>query len=342
MSQPSKIFVSWPGYPVDDDDCGKRLASAGYKISLHPKLSTRSEDELLELVGDAVAAIASTDPFSRKVLDACPNLKVIARTGVGYDNIDIAAATEHGICVSITKGLNASTVAEHTLALLFALTRKVIEQDHWVKMGRWERTVKLSEIRGKLIGVVGAGEIGQEVILRLRAFGARILYFSRSGRMIEGAERALSLDQVLSASDIITLHIPLTAETKGIIDAAQLSKMKRSAFLVNTSRGRIVDQSALFAALTRGELAGAALDVFETEPPTFHLDSIPNLICSAHTAGLSDAANARITEAATSAVLDILAGKKIQDLINPEALRNYEESRISSWKLASDLKKAVH
>ncbi len=162
VPQPPKVFISWLGYPVNDDDCGKRLLGAGYRISFHPKVSTRSEDNLLELLGDAVGAIASTDPFSRKVLAACPNLRVVARTGVGYDNIDIAAATEHGICVSITKGLNANTVAEHTIALLLALTRKVVEQNQSVKMGRWERTVMLGEIRDKQIGVIGAGAMAKK------------------------------------------------------------------------------------------------------------------------------------------------------------------------------------
>ncbi len=148
--------------------------------------------------------------------------------------------------------------------------------------------------------------------------------------MIEGAERALSFDQLLSASDIVSLHVPLTAETQAMIGAAELAKMKRSAFLINTSRGKLIEQGALFAALKRGHLAGAALDVFEIEPPTFdNLDTIPNLVCSAHIAGLSDTSDARITKAATSALLDILAGRNCPDLINPEALRNYNKTRIS-------------
>jgi phosphoglycerate dehydrogenase-like enzyme len=324
--QQKKIFVSWPGYSTSDPETGKRLTDAGYEVVLHPKLGARSAHELDAMLSGAVAAIVSTDPFSREVIEAQRNLKVIARIGVGTDSIDLAAASERKVLVTITPGLNADTVAEHTLALILALIRKVVDQDILVKSGRWERVGDLTpcELAGRTVGLLGAGTIGRKVIERLAGFRVKILFFDPVVRQAELATRIESLPDMLRASDIISLHLPLTAETRAIIGPREIEQMKSTAVLINTSRGPLIDQAALFSALRKGCLAGAALDVFEEEPPSAGtVRDIPNLICSPHLAGLSHESIRRMAVSATDSVLAVLSGEVPPTAINARTANNW-------------------
>jgi phosphoglycerate dehydrogenase-like enzyme len=317
-----KIFVSWPGYSMTDPQTGERLAAAGYEVVLHPKLASRSPAELSEILGEAVGAIVSTDPFTREVIEKHRNLAVIARVGVGTDSIDLTAAKEHGVYVTIAPGLNADTVADHTLALILALVRNVIDQNESVKRGGWNRVGNLTptELCGKTVGLLGAGTIGRKVIRRLSGFDARVLYFDPFVREAEGATKVNSLKELLAVSDVVSLHVPLTIENRGIVGADEIHQMKRTAILVNTARGALVDQLALFSALKNGWLKGAALDVFEEEPPAFDvLREIPNLVCSPHLAGLSEESIRRMTISATNSVLAVLSGEIPAAVVNPLA-----------------------
>ena len=317
------VFVSWPGYSPNDPMTGGRLLAAGHQLNLQPKLGARSAAELREMLGDAEAAIVSTDPFTADVLAEHPGLRVISRVGVGYDSIDVAAADKLGVGVSITPGLNSETVADQTLAMILALFRKVVLQDANVKSGRWERVGALtpSELFGKTVGLVGAGTIGRAVLRRLAGFGVTVLYFDDFVPALDGAEKC-TLEDLLRLSDVVSLHCPLTPQTRGLIGPATLALMKSSAFVINTSRGPIVDQSALFDALRDGRLGGAALDVFEEEPPgAAALAGIPNLLTSAHMGGLSHESIARMTASATTSVLAVLSGEVPSTLINPDSVR---------------------
>ncbi|MDQ0473999.1 phosphoglycerate dehydrogenase [Labrys wisconsinensis] len=319
----ARIFVSWPGYSADDPETGGRLVAAGHELILAPKLGARSEDELIALSGDAVGAIVSTDPFTARVLAANPRLRIIARIGVGTDSIDAAAAARHGVAVSITPGMNAEPVADQTLALILALIRRVVPQDGAVKAGRWDRVGAHtpSELPGKTVGLVGAGTIGRAVARRLRGFDVSIVYFDRQAPDLEGARRLDSLEDLLAVADIVSLHAPLLPETRHLIDAPALARMKPTALLINTARGPLVDTSALFEALRRGTIAGAGLDVFEEEPPgEERLAGIPNLVCSAHIGGLSHESIRRMTISATDSVLAVLGGAVPPTVINPEVL----------------------
>ncbi|HEX6566863.1 MAG TPA: phosphoglycerate dehydrogenase [Chthoniobacterales bacterium] len=326
MNTPQKkIFVSWPGYSTSDPETGKRLADAGYDVVLRPKFGARSAQELEAMLDGAVAAIVSTDPFSRAVIEAQQNLKVIARVGVGTDSIDLAAASQRKILVTNTPGLNADTVAEHTFALMLALIRKVVDQDTLVKSGRWERVGDFTpgELAGRTVGLLGAGTIGRKVIDRLSGFGVKILFFDPIVRQADPATRIDSLPEILRISDILSLHLPLTAGTRLIIGAKEMEEMKSTALLINTSRGTLIDQAALFSALRKGSLAGAALDVFEEEPPpTATVRDVPNLICSPHLAGLSRESIRRMTVSATDSVLAVLSGQIPPSAINAQAVRN--------------------
>jgi phosphoglycerate dehydrogenase-like enzyme len=318
-TKPKKVFVSWPGYSISDPETGKRLVDAGYEVLLHPKLGSRSPGELQALLGDAVAAIVSTDPFTREVIQAQDRLKVIARVGVGTDSIDLVAATEKNVFVTITPGLNADTVAEHTLALILALIRKVVDQDALVKSGRWERVGEFTpgELSGRTVGLLGAGTIGRKVIERLTAFAVRILFFDPVISQAEPAIRVASVTDILRQSDIVSLHLPLTTDSRAMIGQKELEQMKSTAILINTSRGPLIDQAALFSALSQGRLAGAALDVFIEEPPSAAtIREVPNLICSPHLAGLSRESIRRMTVSATESVLAVLSGETPSTAIN--------------------------
>lgn len=320
----AKVFVSWPGYSPLDEDTGARLVAAGHELVLKPRTGNRTAQELAELLGDCDAAIVSTDPFTRDVLAGNKNLKIIARVGVGSDSIDHAAARELGVGISITPGMNAETVADQTLAMILGLLRKVVTQDQAVKAGRWDRVGEYAptELYQKTVGLIGAGIIGKAVIRRLLGFGVRVLYFDAMVDAVEGAERVGSLDELLSSSSIVSLHAPLLPETSELINAETIALMPKGSYLINTSRGGLVHQQALFDALRSGHLAGAALDVFEVEPPgAAVLAEIPNLIASAHIGGISKESVARMTRSATTSVLAVLDGNVPDTVINPDALR---------------------
>ena len=320
----SKIFVSWPGYSADDAQTGKRLVDAGFQLILAPKTGARSDAELIGLMEDASGAIVSTDPFTARALEANPKLRIIARVGVGTDSIDHGAAARHGVGISITPGMNAEPVADQTLAMIMALVRRVVQQDNGVKAGRWDRVGEHtpSELPGKTVGLVGAGTIGRAVARRLAGFGVNLVYFDQRVPHLENATRFDTLDALLSISDVVSLHAPLLPGTHHLIDAAALSKMKRSAIIINTARGALIDNEALFAALRNGSIAGAGLDVFEDEPPgEERLKDVPGLVCSAHIGGLSHESIRRMTISATDSVLAVLAGQTPETVINPSVLK---------------------
>ena len=319
-----KIFVSSPGYDAMDPETGARLTAAGYAIDLKPRTGSRTPDQLSELLEGAIGAVASTDPFTEDVFARNPQLRIIARTGVGADSIDLAAATRHGVAVSLAPGLNIDAVADQAMAMILALVRKIVLQDTTVKAGRWERTGAFlpTEMKGKTVGVVGAGAIGRAVMQRLAGFGVDILYFDPAVGGVVGATHVATLGALLAASDVVTIHAPLTPETKHLINVDTIARMKRTAYVVNTARGPLIDQPALYAALREGRLAGAALDVFEQEPPevTTFAD-VPNLIVSAHVAGISHEALRRLSTSATTSVLAVLAGECPPTVVNPEAVQ---------------------
>ncbi|QFI68720.1 phosphoglycerate dehydrogenase [Sinorhizobium alkalisoli] len=320
----ARVFVSWPGYSPADEDTGARLIAAGHELVLQPKIGNRTAEELATLLEDCDAAIVSTDPFTREVLAGDRNLKVIARVGVGTDSIDHDAAREFGVGISITPGMNAETVADQALAMILGLMRRVVTQDQAVKAGRWDRVGEATptELYRKTVGLIGAGIIGKAVIRRLLGFGVRVIYFDAMVESVDGAERCGSLEELLANSDIVSLHAPLLADTRELMNAERIALMPKGSYLVNTSRGGLVHQPSLFAALRSGHLAGAALDVFEVEPPGAEaLADVPNLIASAHIGGISKESIARMTRSATTSVLSVLNGEIPDTVINPEALR---------------------
>lgn len=309
------------------------LRSAGYELRLNRAGRLLTEAELAALVEGARALIVSTEPVTAAVMDrAGPGLRIIARYGAGIDNVDVAAAVQRGIVVCNTPGANDVAVAELTLALMLALARHLPAAHEAVRRGAWERPVG-TELRGKRLGLVGAGRIGLEVARLGRAVGMAVAYYDPVRR--PDAERELNLafaplDQVLAEADIISVHVPLTPATRHLLGARELSLVKPSALLINTSRGGVVDEGALLAALDEGRLAGAALDVFEEEPPgaSHPLVGHPKVIHTPHLGARTTEAVARMARDAVAAVLDVLAGRRPAHVVNPEVYGPDGASRV--------------
>ncbi|MEA2333334.1 MAG: hypothetical protein QOH58_3472 [Thermoleophilaceae bacterium] len=318
------VVVTWPTFRPDDPKTGGLLREAGCTIELAPKLGARTPAEVGLIMRDAVAAIASTDPFDATVFAAAPQLRVVARTGVGTDSIDIDAATEAGVVIATTPGANEETVADHALALILATIRRVVEHDASVRRGEWNRAGPLTpwHLHGKTVGIVGYGTIGRAVGRRLRGFGVEVLVCDPTLPPDSNVE----LDDLLARSDVVSIHTPLNEQTTELIGARELSLMRSEAILVNTSRGGLVEETSLAEALAGGRLRAAGLDVFEDEPPAFsRLLEMPNVVLSPHVGGLSAGSIDDMVTMATHAVIQVLSGGSPEGVVNPEAFERRRE-----------------
>jgi D-3-phosphoglycerate dehydrogenase len=257
-----------------------------FEVSSIDDSASRQFAEALSTADALIVRSATT--VTRELISLAEQLKAIGRAGVGVDNIDIPAATERGIAVFNAPGGNTVAAAELTIGLLLALARKIPSADASLRHGRWDRTAfRGVELWGKTLGLIGAGRIGGEVAVRCKAFGMGVLAYDpylTQQRAVEIGAQLVPLEDVLELADFISIHVPLTDETRDMVDAGALRRMKSSAFVVNASRGGVVDEPALAAALVAGEIAGAALDVYKTEPlPEENpLLRAPNLVLTPH------------------------------------------------------------
>jgi phosphoglycerate dehydrogenase-like enzyme len=316
------VLVTWPEYPSDSPHAGARLTAAGLTIKAAPTHADRTPDELSELAAGAVAAIVSTDPFDASVFRACPLLRVIARVGVGVDSIDLLAASQAGVAVTITPGANESTAADHTVALILAAVRRLAEHDAAVRRGAWLRSGSHTpwDLAGATVGLVGYGRIGRLVARRLAGFEVRVIV-NDPVVASPGSVRRVSLEQLLATAGIVSIHTPLTEETRSLIGPREIELMRPDAILVNTSRGGVVDQDAMIDALESGRIRAAALDVFATEPPQDQrLLRLPNVVLTPHTAGISEQSVRQMVQQATGSVLTVLDGEIPNGLANREVL----------------------
>jgi D-3-phosphoglycerate dehydrogenase len=260
-------------------------------VTIYTERGANEEAELIRRVRDAgvVLSLRAYSRFSKRVLEACPSLRMISIWGTGTDNVDLAACRERGVVVTNTPGVNANSVAEHTLALMLAVTRQIPAMDRGVRAGQWPRAL-LVQLDGKTLGIMGLGAIGRRVATLAGAFGMRVLAMTwgpDDGRAASVGARHVPLDELLRESDIVTVHLRLSAETNGILDRERLALMKPSAFLINTARGALVNRDALVDTLRDGGIAGAGLDVFYDEPIIGGdpLLSLPNVVFTPHNAG---------------------------------------------------------
>lgn len=295
-----------------------------YQVYTDPDL-WKKIPELKKILIDAEGFIVrNMTKVNAELLRAAKILKVIGRAGAGYDNIDIPAASQQGIVVCYSPEENAVSVAEHVFGLLLALARKIPAADRSVKNGGWERKKYHGhELMGKTLGILGLGKIGFRVALRAKAFGMRLLahdaYLSTTSLQVtESGAMLVSLDELLAQADFLTIHLPLTKETKGLLNRQAFQKMKPTSFLINTSRGEVLVEEDLYQALREGKIAGAALDVRGEEPPAKEspLHGLENVILTPHTAGLTYEAQEKVVAAVAEDVDRVLSGLPALRFVN--------------------------
>ena len=319
-----RVFVSrdLPPGPLE------ALRAAGAEVSLHPHDRPATRAELLAGVAEAEALLSQlVDAVDEELLAAAPRLRLVANYAVGYDNVDVPAASARGVAVSNTPGVLSETTAEHTLALILALTRRVVEADAYVRAGRWTgwspQLLLGTGLTGKTLGILGLGRIGRAVARRARAFGLELLYTGRTQRPPAESEGAswVPLDELLERADVLTIHCPLERETRHLLDAERLARLRPSAYLVNMSRGEVVDEGALVEALEAGRLAGAALDVFEREPEVHPgLLGRDDVVLAPHLGSATVETRTAMAQIAVDNVLDLIAGRPPRTCVNPEVL----------------------
>ena len=291
-----------------------------------------SREELIEKVKDKDGLLCLlTDKIDAEVMDAAPNLKVISTYSVGFDHIDIDAATKRGIYVTHTPGVLTDAVAEFTVGLLLAITRRIVEADAVVKNGKWDKPwnpyfLTGPELKGKTLGIIGLGRIGRAVAKKVKGFEMKVIYYDVYRN--EKAEKELGVEYVdletlLKTSDFVSLHVPLLKETYHMIGEKELKLMKPTAYLINTARGAVVDTDALVKAWKEGWIAGAALDVFEQEPlpPDHPLTKLDNVILAPHIASATIEARQRMAELAANNLVAVLKGEMPPALVNKEVLK---------------------
>ncbi len=268
----------------------KLLREAGLEVRFPPRPDISDEEETIRVLQGISATIAGGEPYSRRVMAALPDLRVISRWGVGVDRIEMEAVTRGNVAVTITPTANYEAVAEHAVALLLATSRFLVRRNDEIHRGLWKRECSLP-LREKTLGVIGLGRIGRSVAVRAKAFRMRLLaheaFPDREFARKHDIE-LVDLDTLLAGSDYVSLHVPLTEETRGLINRQTISRMKQGALLVNTSRGGLVVEEDLVDALKSGRLGGAGLDVFVQEPiqPDHPLLELDNVLVSDHTAGI--------------------------------------------------------
>ncbi len=307
----------------------RRLEEA-CEVDLYDGGSAIPRDELVRRVADKDALLCLlTDRIDREVFDAAPRLKIVANIAVGYDNVDVAAAAGRGIVVTNTPDVLTEATAELTWALILAATRRIAEGDRVVRAGRWSGWaldyMLGMQLSGKQLGVVGLGRIGSAVAARAPAFGMSVAAASLPGPPEAAPGRAdlppiamLPLDELLRTSDVVTLHVPLTPDTRHLIDRPRLARMKRSAYLVNTSRGPVIDEEALAWALGERLIAGAALDVYEREPLVHPaLLTLDNVVLAPHLGSATTETRTAMANLAVSNVLEVLAGRQPLTPVHP-------------------------
>jgi D-3-phosphoglycerate dehydrogenase len=322
--KPFKVYVIQGRSPRDFSDC--QAALAGVPAYLEALPFTRQEDEIIERAGDADALIVSSSPMTRRVMSALKQLKVVVRTGVGYDVIDVPAATDLRIVAVNIPDIWTREVANHALALLLAWNRRIPTLYNEVRAGVWQSQPPgpVGALHGETVGIVGFGNIGRAFARRVSALETHLIaydpYVDDAQFAALGVERVLSLGELAARSDYVSVHTLLNAETHHLINEVFLRQMKPTACLINTSRGPVVDEQAIIRALQEQWIAGAALDVQEHEPPAPDnpLSRLENVILTPHAAYYSTAAVAQVPRRCGEEVARALTGQRPLYVVNPE------------------------
>ena len=326
----NQIFISTSPYADHNKFPLEMLAANGFKFIVNPFRRKLTEAELIQQVLDIEVIIAGTERITKKVLDSAKKLRHISRVGVGLDNVDLLEAKKRGISVSYTPEAPAPAVAELTIGLMISLLRKIGEANLMMHQGKWERFMgrRISEIT---LGLIGVGRIGGRVLRRLRGFGApRILVNdlladqSLNRAVPELRLEWVSKELIFQQADLISLHVPLTLRTQGMVGPREFAAMKSDALIINTSRGGVVDEEALYQALKADKIGGAAIDVFEKEPYDGPLQELPNCLLTSHMGSMSQDCRTRMEIEATEEAIRFLLKKP---LLSPVPQEEYDLQR---------------
>jgi len=305
----AKVVVLARSFALASSEPMEILERAGLKVERKRSPEPENEAIVAELIKDAEAVIVGVDRIGKTVFECCPNLRVVSKHGVGVDNIDLEEAKRRGVVVTNAPGTNNESVADMAMLLILSCARCLPLLLENVKKKTWGSPVMGIELEGKTLGIVGLGRIGKGVARRALGFGMKVIYYDP---LVEEREfERVSLEELFSRSDFVSLHAPLLPETKKLVSEKLLGLMKREAFLINTARGELVDEEALFEFLKNQRIAGAALDVLSFEPPfESPLLSLPNVIVTPHVAAHTREANVKMGKIAAQNVVNILSGKK--------------------------------
>jgi D-3-phosphoglycerate dehydrogenase len=299
------------------------LREGGFEIAFPRRAFQLTEQELLDVLPGVKAVLAGSEPYTSRVLAANPQLRVIARCGVGYDAVNLQTATAQGVAVCIAPGTNQEAVAEHTFALLLALAKDLPNQHNALRTGHWPRRTN-QPLRGRTLGIAGLGRIGKAVAVRGQAFSMRLLAYEPYPDETFVAQHGVTLvplEQLLAESDYLTLHTPLTEHSRYLINKRTLARMKPTAYLINTARGGLVCEADLITALKAGRIAGAGLDVFEEEPPATinPLCLLDNVVVTPHAAGGDVESRDAMAASAARTIVALSRGEWPADaVVNPE------------------------
>lgn len=317
-----KILISSSHFDTLCMDAWRLVESRGHEVIYDPSrgFPAYTQEELKQILPDIDGTLIGLDQYTEELFSAAPKLKVVAKFGVGVDNIDVNAATSHGVRVVNTPGINSNSVAELTIGFMLDLLRSITPLHQKMEQGIWQRYIG-SELKGKTIGLLGFGAIARSVAEKLNAFGANVIAYDLYPNEKEAKRlqvRLTTMNEVIEKSDIVSIHIPATAETHHLFDAKMFSRMKKGAYLINTARGALVNLNDLKDALQSGQLSGAALDAFEEEPlsPDSPIFQCPNVILTPHTGAETADSYRRVALTACECICDVLDGKEPRFHIN--------------------------
>jgi glyoxylate reductase len=321
----AKVFITHPLYPD-----ARNLLQSCCDCEFWSKPERPSRDELLGRLKDKDALVCLlTERVADDVLRTAPKLRIVANVAVGYDNVDVPACTKRGVAVTNTPGVLDETTADFAWALMMAVARRLVEADQYVRAGNWKGwdfdQFCGTDVWGKTVGIVGFGRIGRAVARRAAGFGMKVIYNSRT-RAAEDIEKELhaeyrDLNGLLAEADFVTLHVPLNGDTRQMFDAPKLFRMKPTAFLINTSRGPVVDEAALVHALEARKIAGAGLDVFEQEPFVHPGLKRPNVVLAPHLGSASNETRGKMALVAAQNIVALFQGQRPPNMLNPEVIK---------------------
>jgi D-3-phosphoglycerate dehydrogenase len=319
-----RVLITAPGVSSPDDPRLQPLRDAGWEVRTHRWPAGRPpEEEALELIqGNDVVIASSAERYTRSLLERADTLKHVARWGVGYETVDVPAATDNGVLVSTTQGSNHWAVADHAFGLMLAVARRIVELDRVARTRKWARPLS-RDVWQKTLGIVGLGRIGKGVAQRASGFEMQVLAYEPYPDPAFNERwnvELVELDELFRRSDYLTIHAPGEGGNLHLVNRQRLALMKPTAVLINTARGVLVDEDALYEALTNGTIAGAGLDVREKEPPEDdRFEALDNVVLTPHTSGSTHEAQAVSAVMVVQSVLEAARGEQPHGLLNPEA-----------------------